>query len=172
MVSWNTNLRLLELIVTDLQLHTALAFIVLEPVHELDLLQVLVVHLLPLWGQGLVARRILLQVGHDLVPLLNQTLDVRTFQFQLEQMGQRGEWIPGGSRKRQIMKSFDLLLSCFTANSKCQPVELCWSLSVHGLATPAPWRHAAPLAVHPFCEPALFSHVALTGWQWSAPCSH
>ena len=79
-----THLRLLELIVADLQLHAALAFIVLQPVHELDLLQVLVVDVLPLRGQGLVAGTVLLQVGHDLVPLLHQTLSVLSLQFQLE----------------------------------------------------------------------------------------
>lgn len=74
-----------ELIVTDLQLHAALALIVLHPVHELDLLQVLVVELLPLGSQGLVASTVLLQVGHHLVPLLCDTLSLLIFQFQLEQ---------------------------------------------------------------------------------------
>ncbi|TNN73813.1 hypothetical protein EYF80_016021 [Liparis tanakae] len=69
------------------ELHAALAFIVLQPVHELDLLQVLVVDLFPLGGQRLVARTVLLQVGHYLVPLLHQSLAVLTFQLQLEQKG-------------------------------------------------------------------------------------
>lgn len=79
---------MLELSVTDLQLDAPLAFIVMQPVHELDLLQVLVMKLLPLRREGLVPSRILLQVGHQLVPLRQQTLSLLTFHFQLKTSGE------------------------------------------------------------------------------------
>lgn len=85
-----TNLCLLELAVAHLQLHAALALVVLQPVHELRLLQVLVVELLPLRGQGLVAGAVLLQVGHHLVPLLSQALSVLTLELQLQQRQSKG----------------------------------------------------------------------------------
>lgn len=87
----HTDLRQLELIVADLQLHAAVALIVLQPVHELDLLQVLVVDLLPLRGQGLIACTVLLQVGHHLVPLLCDALSLLVFLFKLKPGENRGE---------------------------------------------------------------------------------
>lgn len=75
----------------DLQLHAAVALIVLQPVHELDLLQVLVVDLLPLGGQGLIACTVLLQVGHHLVPLLCDALSLLVLLFKLKPGENRGE---------------------------------------------------------------------------------
>lgn len=69
---------------TNLQLHATLAFVMLQPVHELDLLQVLVVELLPLRGQSLVACTVLLQVRRHLVPLLCDALSLLVFLFKLK----------------------------------------------------------------------------------------
>lgn len=82
--SRNTHLCLLELTVTHLQLDAALAFIMMQPVHKLDLLQILVMKLFPFWHKSLVPSRILLEVSHKLVPLCQETLSLLTFHFQLK----------------------------------------------------------------------------------------
>lgn len=84
---------------TYLQLHATLAFIVLQPVHELELLQVLVVELLSLRGQGLIACTVLLQVGHHLVPLLCNALSLPVFLFKLERRESRNKHLPPHGRK-------------------------------------------------------------------------
>lgn len=77
------HLCLLEPTVTDLQLYAALALIMMQPVHELDLLQILLMKLFPLRCKSLVTSRILLQVGHKLLPLCQEALRLLTFHFQL-----------------------------------------------------------------------------------------
>lgn len=90
---------------TNLQLHATLAFVVLQPVHELDLLQVLVVELLPLRGQGLIACTVLLQVGHHLVSLLCDALSLLVFLFNLKPRESRTKHSPLQRPQRNISSS-------------------------------------------------------------------
>lgn len=99
---------------TDLQLHAALGFVVLQPVHELGLVQVLAVELLPFCDQGLVASAVLLKVGHYLIPLFHQTLSLIALQVQLEgRQNREGNYNQKNEESdRGVRSGLDLISFC------------------------------------------------------------
>ncbi len=82
-VMWRVYLRLLQLNVTLLQLHFAPHLVVLQAVHQLRLLQELLVQMFSLRHQLLVSSGVLLQVRQILIPQLLRRRQLSALLLQL-----------------------------------------------------------------------------------------
>lgn len=97
-------LRLLQLHVTLLQLHFALHLVVLQSVHQLRLLQELMVQVFSLCHQLLVSSCVLLQVNQTLIPLL---LHGRQLSALLLQLTEEDHRVGLGAQTLQLHNNHD-----------------------------------------------------------------